>query len=581
MLCLRTTFIAAFWLLLQAPLLAGIAFAHGDHGAAPPPAGRSLPRIESHAGAIELVAIAGGHALTIYLDRPATNEPITGASVEVTGEGQAPLVAKDVGDGVYRVEADWLDRPGARGLVFLVTAGDEIELLNGTLDVPAPQEAAARAPIALAGLLTEPAAWLLAAFAAAIGFVTALAFRRPQRSASGAGESDGAAAPAPAPGTEALPSRRAAAILAVPLLAAGLLALAAAPLDAHEGHDHGAAAPLPADLGNAPRRLPGGEAFVPKPTQRLLAIRTRPVAIEQVAAASELIGSVVADPATSGRVQAPMDGLVQITPRGIAHVGQRVEAGDVLAILTPTIPVADRGSLQQLTAEVEGKYRLAQLKLQRLTRIAGVVPQKDIEDTRAELEALAEQRRVLEPKAAEKIDLVAPVGGVIAAANVRAGQVVSARDTLFEIVDPSRLWVEAIGVGGHEAAQPIRDARAIDTAGHALALSFVGAAPALRQQAQPLLFRIEEAHAELAIGAPLKVVLRHEREARGIVLPEGAIVRSGAGLPQVWIKVSAERFEPVGVRVAPLDGENVLVTAGLEPGSRVVVSGAELINQVR
>ena len=51
---------------------------------------------------------------------------------------------------------------------------------------------------------------------------------------------------------------------------------------------------------------------------------------------------------------------------------------------------------------------------------------------------------VLEPKDAQLIELKAPVSGVISVANVRAGQVVTTRDTLFEIVDPGRLWIEEL-----------------------------------------------------------------------------------------------------------------------------------------
>jgi hypothetical protein len=49
----------------------------------------------------------------------------------------------------------------------------------------------------------------------------------------------------------------------------------------------------------------------------------------------------------------------------------------------------------------------------------------------------------------------------------------------------------------------------------------------------------------------------------------------------VWAKVSAEEFKPLAVRTTPLDGARVLVLAGVEEGSRIVVDGAELINQIR
>jgi hypothetical protein len=49
----------------------------------------------------------------------------------------------------------------------------------------------------------------------------------------------------------------------------------------------------------------------------------------------------------------------------------------------------------------------------------------------------------------------------------------------------------------------------------------------------------------------------------------------------VYEHVSAERFEPRPVRVEPLDAEQVIVAGGLGAGRRIVVQGAELLDQVR
>ena len=274
---------------------------------------------------------------------------------------------------------------------------------------------------------------------------------------------------------------------------------------------------------------------------------------EEAREARELIGTVVPDPSTFGQVQAPMDGRIELPDRGISHVGQRVKEGEVLALLSPSIPIADLGTMQQLTAEVVGKLRIAEQKLSRLTRIAGVVAQKDIDDTRAELEALREQQRVLAPKDAERIELKAPVSGIISLANVRAGQVVTTRDTLFEIVDPHRLWIEAIGVAAH-AAPDITAAYAKDPDGHSIKLSYVGRAPSLRQQTQSLQFKVDEIHEGLVIGSAVKVFVQQGDAVKGTVLPDAAVVRGPDGLPRVWVKVSAEHFRPVPVRLAPLDG---------------------------
>jgi multidrug efflux pump subunit AcrA (membrane-fusion protein) len=332
--------------------------------------------------------------------------------------------------------------------------------------------------------------------------------------------------------------------------------------------------------GNAPRKLPGGGVFVPKSTQRLLGLRTEPATVSTSARARELIGTVVPDPSSFGQVQAPMDGQIEVSDRGISFAGQKVKAGEVLALLSPSIPVADLGTMQQLRAEVDGKLIVAEQRLDRLSRISSVVAQGQIDDTKAELAALREQRRVLAPKDTQKIPLIAPVGGIISLANVRAGQVVSARDTLFEIVDPERLWVEGIGDAGHGDGS-ISTGTAVDSEGHTLKLSYVGRAPTLRQQARPLLFRIEDRHPELVIGSPVKVFVQSESKVEGIQVPLAAVVRGRSGIHQVWIKEGPERFRPAEVKIQPIDGNRLLILAGIKPGDRVVTRAAELINQIR
>ena len=47
------------------------------------------------------------------------------------------------------------------------------------------------------------------------------------------------------------------------------------------------------------------------------------------------------------------------------------------------------------------------------------------------------------------------------------------------------------------------------------------------------------------------------------------------------MKTEPERFEPHTVRYEPLDGQRVVVLAGLKPDLRVVTDGATLLNQIR
>jgi multidrug efflux pump subunit AcrA (membrane-fusion protein) len=398
--------------------------------------------------------------------------------------------------------------------------------------------------------LSDPVAWLLVA-AGVIGGMLASALLRKQH------------------------------VLTVLLLVGALTAVAATPpANAHEGHDHAEPRSQSPVLFTSPQRQPDGSVFFPKPAQRLLEIRTQAVRREAAAKTLQAIGTVIADPSASGRVQAPMDGSVELGDGGLAYVGQTVREGEVLARLVPTIPLADLGTMQQLRADVAGKLKIAEQKLSRLTRISSVVAQSDIEDTRAEIEALREQRRVLDAKDAPTLELRAPVSGVIATSNVRAGQVVRARDTLFEIVDPERLWVEAAGADIH-GEDDITGGVAYDADGHTLSLAYLGRSPTLKQQSQSLFFELTQQHTGLAVGASVTVVAQRRSVDRGIILPRDAVVRGSNGLTQVWVKTGPESFNAVMVTTRPVDGSRVLVPTGLVEGDRVVTRGSELINQVR
>lgn len=538
--------------------------AHGDHGAdAPAAPATSLPRLESEGMGIELVAVADGNTLTIYLDRSDTNAPIEDATIEVAGDGLAPAKAEPAGDGAYVVEADWVHEPGTRALTFTILGEDIADLLAGRLVIPEAETEEHAATFSWHDVLARPEAWGIAALIGLAGFFLAFAFRplRLPRDAK----------------AETSPRHAAEMVLLAAVLAAAVPDTARA----HEGHDHGAAAPPTEAGGNAPVRLPSGEVYLPKPTQRLLRVRTEPAAETRVTPATQLIGTVVADPSFEGRVQAPMEGQIELASSGVSYVGQKVEAGQVLAMLSPAMPVYERGALHQLTAEVEGKLRIAEQRLARLKGISGdYIPQRELDDTQTEIESLLAQKQALEPRVGEKLALTAPVSGVISVANVRAGQVVSARETLFEIVDPERLWIEANAMAGADETS-VEAATALDGEGHAIPLAYIGRAPSLRQQSQPLLFRVDDPHPSLAIGVAIKVLVRGGAAVEGIVMPAAAVVRAPNGLPQVWVKVSAECFAPRPVRTRALDGDRVLITAGLAGKDRVVVEGAELINQVR
>ena len=364
-------------------------------------------------------------------------------------------------------------------------------------------------------------------------------------------------------------------ILAVSLAIGVALAM---PAVAGPGHDHGDAPAAPS--ANGPQRLPDGSVFLPKPAQRQLGVRTVPTAEAELPRSFELNGKVMMDPNAGGKVQPLNAGRIEPGPRGLPNPGQMVLKGEVLAyVITSAAPIERSNQTAQL-AELRAAKSLVDKRMARLKELADTVPRKDIEVAESEAQSLAERIAAVGTGLSSREALVAPVSGVIASANAVAGQVVDARELVFEIVDPARLRIEALafdlalvaGVG--TASLAVGNER--------VPLTFVGAARSLREQALPLAFRAEgKALAALAVGQPVRVFVQGIEKVKGIAVPVASLMKNPANQTIVWVKAAPERFEPRTVTVEPLDGVSVVVTSGLKAGDRVATQGATLINQVR
>ncbi len=371
-----------------------------------------------------------------------------------------------------------------------------------------------------------------------------------------------------------------------------VLAIVGTGAHAHGDEDHSKDAAKPAANGavqtasagaggaTSPQRLPDGSVNVPKAVQRLYTVRTVIVEEQALPSSVELKGMVIADPAAAGRVQATQPGIVQAGPGGLPHLGQKVAQGQVLAYLAPQANGLERAGTQAQLAEVNGQMVVAEQKVHRYAQLEGSVPQKEIDAAGAELASLAQRKQALSAGLGGRVALTAPVPGVISSNAVVAGQVVDARELLFEIVRPDRLLVQALAYDARVAAN-IEQASALTAAKEPLHLGFLGAGLQLREQAIPLQFRITPPLPALAVGQPVTVIVASKSQVKGYAVPQSAVMQNAANETVVWVHESAERFKPRKVQVQVLDATRSVVTSGLAAGERVVTQGATLLAQVR
>lgn len=331
----------------------------------------------------------------------------------------------------------------------------------------------------------------------------------------------------------------------------------------------------------APQRLSDGSVFVSKAVQRQLGLRTVLSAPDQLPQTVELNGSVVADPNAGGRVQASQAGRVELANASLPALGQRVVKGQVLAYLRPVMSSLDRGNAQSILADIGAQLSIAEAKLRRYEQLADALPKATVEAARYDVDALKKRQAAVTASLHSSETLLASVSGVISAAHVMAGQVVDAKETLFEIIDPARLMVEALAYDPILVGD-IADASAASAQGkQSAALQLIGGGQQLREQALPLLFKVKNTASLLVAGQAVKVFVQTKSKLQGYAIPASAVVRLSGGETVVWVHTEAERFVQKKVQAQALNGHQFAVLSGLHEDERVVVSGASLLAQIK
>jgi membrane fusion protein, heavy metal efflux system len=534
-----------------------------DHGPAETVTGPLAPRVSARSETFQLVGILRGERLVIYLDRFASNEPVTTADVAVTiGDATDAVNAARAQDGTYVVTPL---RPAARQteLVFSITGESGEDLLAGMLTIPSEAPGSVPGASTIATLRT----WLTSFVSPAWQMVLLLV----------------ATAGLALYGGYFLLRRYFVRAAALALMAiAGAAAAVAARSPEPEPDPRPAAAAKSVPTVDSPRRLPDGHVFVPKPTQRLLDVRTEQLAPQSAQRAVQLIGRVIADPNSTGLVQSINGGRIMAPDAGLPRIGQAVQKGDILARVEPTLPQADRTTILEKLGEVEQLIAVAETRLRRVRALVEklVAPQSQLVDAETDLEGLRKRRQVLLEIRVEPEVLRAPTSGVIASARVVPGQVVQAQDVLFQVVDPASLWVEALVYGEIDPAA-LGHATATAPGRPPFRLRFQGFSHALQQHASVVQFVVENPPANLSIGQPVNVIAAAGEPVTAMIVPKDAVVRSTNGEAIVWVHEDPELFGAHPVRTAPFDATRVIIADGVARGARVVVRASDLVNQVR
>ena len=522
----------------------------------------SNPRFAVETTLFQLVGHAAGNKLTLYLDHALSNEPVAEAVVEITA-GTENQLAHEVSAGTYETSSDWIASAGTHDLIVSVTAGDNADLILAQLVIPELETTAKGSsqwwenylPIA-----TVETGYLLVALFT-IGLILGFFIRNTIFPVAGVA------------------------------LAASMV-FTPSSSQAHDGHDHREAEAPVVQTGSQPQRLPDGSVFLPKPTQRLLKIRSSAAVLDDVAQSEQLLGRTVADPAYRGVVQAVRDGRIGFPPKGLPAIGELVKVDDVVATLVPVLTVEAQTDLTDQHGALNQEIALTRQRLNRLRAASeisvvsqntgadvSVVSKGAIRELEVQLKVLQRRHDSLTGISGTPLNLRASLSGVISMVNVTTGQVISAGDTLIEIVDPQRILIETVAYPGQNT-EIVSKARAVLPDNGSVPVTFVSRSLSLTAQAETLYFRLDNEET-MPLGTPVTVILDGGKSEKNLLVPRNAVVRGASGLPVIWRQEAPETFRPQIVDTEPFDGERMKIKAGLKDGDRFVTEGASFLSQVR
>ena len=294
-------------------------------------------------------------------------------------------------------------------------------------------------------------------------------------------------------------------------------------------------------------------------------------------------GRVSARPEEEARVVAPVAGRLLAAPA--VSLGERVEAGQLLARLTPLVDTASRATVQAQRRQLSGQAQSAAANVTALEAEVGRM--QTLQDTqlataaelaRAEADLTSQRAQAASLRRAEHelgqmtrgaIELRAPIAGIVAELTTDVGALLSQGAPVARVTSAGPRWVD-VAVPPREPTgvrYRLRIGDGLEAA--LLARGLVVAADGMRRDR----LLVDGASAdELLPGAVVAIEVIHERT--GAIVAQGSLASRGSERV-VFVEIEDSRFEPRTVRVAALaDGRALLEEPGVEDGARVVSQGA-------
>jgi membrane fusion protein, heavy metal efflux system len=296
-----------------------------------------------------------------------------------------------------------------------------------------------------------------------------------------------------------------------------------------------------------------------------------------------------------------------VAPNGqvMPQLGQRVEAGQLLALLKPNFSEAGakivearaefnvaKAGLEQSEAAYNRVKKLvaSQAKSERELQEAELAYQTAKTRYAAAVGLLATFKQAGEatqPDAPLVLEIRAPIAGVVNAIQTGMGDMVSADQTLFTILNAEKVWLVARVPEASLSRLNNSKSAAMEIPGKPGEFASITEASGGRfvslgmevdtaTRTVPLIYEVSNKDGALRLGQNVSLHIETAQATDAVVVAEAALVEE-AGQLIAFIQLSGETFEKREVKIGIRDSGFVQILEGIKEGERVVTKGAYAI----
>nr|WP_240956311.1 efflux RND transporter periplasmic adaptor subunit [Wenzhouxiangella sp. XN79A] len=302
----------------------------------------------------------------------------------------------------------------------------------------------------------------------------------------------------------------------------------------------------------------------------------------------------------TGTVQSRFDASLSAGVSGslvwVAEPGTRIAEGDAVARL-------DARPFEHAVRELDAKMERNSIRIRRLEQDLRRYEQlheqhsiaaREVDELAAELDiartdlALLRVARDRARDELERTTIVAPFSGVVSERLQQRGEAISATQPVARLVSTDALEIKFHGPLQHSRLPGRTGSLDVTADGHAMALPVRATVPVSDSQSQSFVGFLEvpvDAAQRLQIGQLVRVALPTALPTGNPVVPRDALIIQAASdrpadqgpATHVFVLDDDDRAQAVPVSIVAEHGDRVGVSGALQTGQRVIVRGAETL----